>query len=310
MNTLPLGTSDIQASRLAYGCWRIARGHDAAENLATTRAAVTAALDAGITFFDHADIYCEGRAEEIFGQFLRENPGLRERIVIGSKAGIRFAGEGASNAPYRYDSSAAHLIGRCEQSLRRLGIERLDLFQIHRPDFLMEREEVAAAFERLHREGKVRAFGVSNFSPAQVTLLQQAIGQPLVCNQIEVSLAQLAALRDGTLDQCQSLRITPLAWSPLAGGLLADGATSILRAQESYLPDPIVAELDAVARERGSTRTAVGVAWLLRHPSHILPIVGSVQPARIRAAAAATELELSREEWHRLLAASLPEPLR
>ncbi|MEO8352859.1 MAG: aldo/keto reductase, partial [Chthoniobacteraceae bacterium] len=291
-------------------CWRIAREVDLEKNLATARAAVAAALEAGINFFDHADIYCEGRAEEIFGQVLRENPGLRERIVIGTKAGIRFAGEGGLDAPYRYDSSANHLVARCEQSLQRLGIEQIDLFQIHRPDWLMDLDEVAAAFDRLHRAGKVRAFGVSNFSPAQVTLLQQAIAQPLVCNQIEVSLAQLGAFRDGTLDQCQSQRMTPLAWSPLAGGLLADGATSILRAQESYLPDPIVAELDRVAEARPCGRTAVALAWLLRHPARIVPIVGSAQPDRIHAAASALDLELTREEWYRLLAAGLSEPLR
>ncbi len=302
MQMLTLGTSDIQVSRLAYGCWRIARDEDPQQNLTTTRAATAAAIEAGINFFDHADIYCGGRAEEVFGQVLRENPGLRERIVIGTKAGIRFAGEGDPEAPYRYDSSANHLVARCEQSLRRLGIERLDLFQIHRPDWLMDIEEIAAAFDQLHRSGKVRVFGVSNFTPAQVLLLQQAVAQPLVCNQVEVSLAQLGAFQDGTLDQCQSLRLTPLAWSPLAGGLLADGATSILRAQETYLPDPIVAELDVVAEARQCSRTTVALAWLLRHPARIIPIVGSAQPDRIRAAASAVDLELSREEWYRLLA--------
>src|SRR5258708_4230323 len=162
MQTLPLGTSPLQISQLAFGCWRLARADDAMVDFQTTRNAVFAALDAGCTLFDHADIYCDGRSEDVFGRLLRENPGLRERMVIATKSGIRFAREPVPGANYRYDSSATHLIARCEQSLRRLGIETIDVLQIHRPDFLMDATEVAPAFERLHRDGKVREFGVSN----------------------------------------------------------------------------------------------------------------------------------------------------
>jgi predicted oxidoreductase len=212
-------------------------------------------------------------------------------------------------ADYRYDSSAGHLIARCEQSLQRLGIETIDVLQIHRPDFLMNAEEVATAFARLHRDGKVREFGASNFAPSQVELLQQALPRPLVCNQVEISLAQLSTFADGTLDQCQARRLTPLAWSPLAAGLLGDGATSLLRAQEKYQPAPIVLELDAIAKERGAKRSVIALAWLLKHPAGIVPIIGSSHPARIREAASATEIELSREEWYRLLSVARPEPL-
>jgi predicted oxidoreductase len=309
MQTLPLGSSQMQISRLAFGCWRLAGANDAMVDFQTTRAAVFAALDAGCTLFDHADIYCDGRSEEAFGRLLRENAGLRERMVIATKSGIRFNGEPAPGATYRYDSSAEHLIARCEQSLRRLGIETIDVLQIHRPDFLMNAGEVAGGFERLHRDGKVREFGVSNFAPAQVELLQQALPRPLVCNQVEISLAQLSTFHDGTLDQCQTRHITPLAWSPLAAGLLADGATSLLRAQEKYQPAPIVLELDAIAKERGTTRGTIALAWLLKHPAGIVPIIGSSNPARIHEAARAAGFELTREEWYRLLSAARPEPL-
>jgi predicted oxidoreductase len=309
MQTILLGSSALRTSRLAYGCWRVARADDPMADFQTTRAAVFAALEAGYTLFDHADIYCDGRSEEVFGRLLRENPGLRDRMLIATKSGIRFAGEPAISAPYRYDASAAHIIARCERSLQRLGIDTIDVLQIHRPDWLMNAEEVATAFERLSRDGKVREFGVSNFAPSQVDLLQQALPRPLVCQQVEISLAQLGAFTNGTLDQCQMRNITPLAWSPLAAGLLGDGATSLLRAQEAYQPAPIVIELDAIAREREISRTAVAIAWLLKHPAAIVPIIGSVNPEHIRTAATASTLELTREEWYRLLAASRTEPL-
>jgi predicted oxidoreductase len=309
MQTLPIGSSELRTSRLAYGCWRIARSGEAKADLATARAAVHAAVEAGYTLFDHADIYCGGRAELVFGQVLREMPGLRERIVIATKCGIRVCGDPTPDAPGRYDFTAAHIARQCEQSLQRLGIDCIDLYQLHRPDWLMDAAEVAGAFDALHRAGKVREFGVSNFSPSQVALLDAACSQRLVVNQVEISLAQLAPFTDGTLDQCQARQITPLAWSPLAGGLLADGAVDILPAQEAYRPAAIVAALDALAAARGTTRMTVALAWLLKHPAGIVPIVGSVQPERILAAVEATRLELSREEWYRLLIAARGAPM-
>ena len=306
---MPLGHSPLSTSRLAYGCWRIARTASPEADLATARRAVHAAVEAGYTLFDHADIYCDGRAEAVFGHVLRESPGLRERIVLATKCGIRFAGEPAPGAPYRYDFSAEYITRQCEQSLQRLGVECIDLYQLHRPDYLMDAGEVASAFSRLQRAGKVREFGVSNFAPAQLALLQQACARPLVANQVEISLAQLAALNDGTLDDCQARKITPLAWSPLAGGLLADGATDILRHQKNYRPAETLLALDAVASERDTTRTIVALAWLLRHPAGIVPLIGSTDPDRIRAAVAATQLTLTHEEWYRLLIAARGEPL-
>ena len=304
-----LGTSSLKTPRLAYGCWRIADATDPEENLRTAQAAVGAALEAGYTLFDLADIYCHGRSEQVFGRILRDQRGLREKIVIATKCGIRFDGEPTPDAPYRFDFSAEHITRSCEGSLKRMGIDTIDLYQLHRPDYLMDPEEVASAFANLRESGKVREFGLSNFRPSQVTLLQRACPMPLVVNQVEISLLQQRTLEDGTLDQCLAERITPLAWSPLGGGLLGAGPRRILRAQEAYNPDAALAEIDRVAKIHGCSRMVVALAWLLKHPAGIVPIVGSTNPARIREAMQALGVEVSREDWYRLLVAGRGEPL-
>jgi predicted oxidoreductase len=308
MKTVALGKSSLQSSRLAFGCWRIAGTWDptavTADAMDRGRQAVLAAYDAGYTLFDHADIYCDGVTERIFGQVLKKVPGMRERIVIATKCGIRKGGEPNAKAPFRYDFSADHIVRSCEQSLKRLGVDVIDIYQLHRPDYLMNPEEVAGAFARLKSEGKVREFGVSNFRTSQLAVLQKACSMPMIVNQVEISLANRACFEDGTLDQCLTHNITPLAWSPLAGGLLADGAKALLPWQEAYRAKPIVAELDLIAKERGTSRTVVALAWLLKHPAKIIPIVGSTQPANIKDAARADSLELTREEWYRLLEAA------
>lgn len=309
MQTLSLGRSKLTSSRLAYGCWRIARTGEATTDYQTARAAVLAAIESGYTLFDHANIYCSGRAEEVFGRLLKELKGERERMVITTKCGIRLPGDPAAGSLYRYDFSREYIIGQAEASLRRLGIDHIDFYQLHRPDYLMDAHEVAAAFDQLHREGKVGEFGVSNFAPSQVALLQSAWSRPLIVNQIELSLTALAPLSDGTLDQCQQLGITPLAWSPLGGGLLADGALDILPHQQKYRVADTVKLLDEIAQSRASNRVAVAIAWLLKHPAKIIPIIGSTNPERIREAAAATQLDLTREEWYRLLTVARGEPL-
>jgi predicted oxidoreductase len=312
MEKTSIGESKLSTSRLAYGCWRLARTGDVKMDLEVARAAVLAAVDAGYTLFDHADIYCRGRAETAFGEVLRENPGLRKKIVIATKCGIRSQDE-PPGAPQRYDFTAEYIIRSCENSLRRLDIERIDIFQLHRPDWLMDADEVAMAFTSLHRSGKVRAFGVSNFRPSQVGLLQRALqqklDQPLVVHQVEISLAQLEAFTDGVLDQCQAINLTPLAWSPLAGGLIGDGASELLPSQKGYNISAINGALDEIAALRGASRTTVALAWLLKHPAKIIPIIGSTRPDRIRAAAAADAIDLTREEWYRLLVAARGEPM-
>ncbi len=313
MKTILLGKSSLLSTRLAYGCWRIAGTWDPAavtpECQAQGRRAVRAAFEAGYTLFDHADIYCGGMAETIFGQALKEVSGMRERVLIATKCGIRMAGEPRPDSPFRYEFTAEHIVRSCEQSLKRLGIETIDLYQLHRPDYLMDPEEVAGAFARLNQAGKVREFGVSNFRPSQVTALQRACPMPLLVNQVEISLAYRNCFEDGTLDQCLAEHMTPLAWSPLAGGLLADGAKQLLPWQEGYRIKPMVAALDAVAKARGASRTVVALAWLLKHPARIVPIVGSTNPASIRDAVKADQLELSRDEWYRLLEAARGERL-
>jgi predicted oxidoreductase len=313
MKSITLGSSSISASRLAYGCWRIAGTWNAAEVTPATEAngrkAVIAAYEAGYTLFDHADIYCDGAGERIFGQALREVSGMRARVVIATKCGIRKPGEPKPDSPYRYDFSSGHILSSCEQSLQRLGVEQVDLYQLHRPDWLMQPEEVAGAFAQLKQAGKAREFGLSNFLPSQVVALQRACPMRLLVNQVEISLANRTAFENGTLDQCLAEKITPMAWSPLAGGQLGDGANRLLPSQQGYQMQKLLPVLDAIAQVRGTHRLTIALAWLLRHPSGIVPIIGSTQPARIRAAAQACEIELSRDEWYRLLEAARGERL-
>lgn len=313
MKTIRLGKSSLRSTRLAYGCWRIGGTWNFAdvtpELEASGRAAVHAAYEAGYTLFDHADIYCGGKAETIFGQVLKEIPGMRDRILIATKCGIRPPSQPAADAPYRYDFSPEYIVWSCEQSLQRLGVEVIDIYQLHRPDYLMDPEHVAAAFDKLKSSGKVREFGVSNFRPSQIAALQAACPMPLVVNQVEISLGRLAPFEDGTLDQCLEESITPMAWSPLAGGQLADGAKRVLPSQQGYKLAGVVRELDAIAKARGTNRTVIALAWLLKHPSSIVPIVGSTDPVRIREAVKADDVDLTREEWYRLLEAARGERL-
>ena len=313
MKSISLGQSGLACSRIAYGCWRLAGTWNAAEVTPAAEAvgkrAVLAAFDAGYTLFDNADIYCGGVAEKIFGQALKEAPGMREGIVIASKCGIRASGAPLPDSPCRYDFSGDYIVSSCEQSLRRLGVETMDLYQLHRPDYLMDPAEIASAFQRLKGAGKVREFGVSNFRPSQVTALQKACSMRLMVNQIEISLANLNCFEDGTLDQCLGEKITPMAWSPLAGGQLGDGATRLLPSQEGYRVKPLLVAMDLLAKNHGVSRTVLALAWLMKHPSGIVPIIGSTNAARIREAARAAELDLSREDWYRLLEAARGEPL-
>lgn len=313
MQTIKLGISSLASSRLAYGCWRSAGTWNPAEvtpeSEAAGRRGIIAAYEAGYTLFDNADIYCRGVCEQILGRVLREVSGLRERVLIATKCGIRFPGDPRPESPHRYDFSGEYIVHACDQSLKRLGIETIDLYMLHRPDFLADPHEIAGAFAQLQDAGKVRFFGVSNFRPTLVTALQAACPMPLIVNQVEISLAKLDCFTDGTLDQCLTEQITPLAWSPLGGGLLGDGAKRILPSLQDFQPAGVVKALDEIVHARNVSRTAVALAWLLRHPSRTIPIVGSTDPQRIREAVRATELELTREEWYRLLLAARGAPL-
>lgn len=300
MQTLALGTSPLTCSRLAYGCWRLAGSEgDPRREDADGIAAVRAAYDAGCTLFDNADIYGRGECERIFGKAMRDTPGMRERIVLATKCGICPPWDGRTHC---YDSSAAYIIASLEGSLKRLGTDSVDLLMIHRPDFLGDPAEISAAFSQLRAQGKVREFGVSNFRPSQLAALQKHCPVPLIVNQVEVSLAALSCLDDGTLDQCLAERITPMAWSPLAKGAL-------LGAPKDARTEKLQSLLAKLAVEKSATPAAIALAWLLRHPSRMQPIIGSVNPDRIREATRADAIELTRGEWYSLLTAARGTPL-
>jgi len=313
MKTIQLGTSSLKCSRIGYGCWRLAGAPDASgvtpEREERGRAAIHAAFEAGYTLFDNADIYCDGVSEKILGDALRESPGMRDKVVIVTKCGIRRAGDPDPQAPYRYDFSETHIIRSCEGSLQRLGIDTIDLYLLHRPDLLADPAEVASAFTKLRDAGKVKEFGVSNFRPSQVAMLKKYCPMPLVVNQIEISLFTVTAFEDGTLDQCLAEKITPQAWSPLAAGRLSGAGGVSMQDPHHAKKRRVYDTLDAIAREKGVTRTTIAIAWLLKHPAGIQPIVGSTNPEHIAAAAGADEVDLTREEWYRLYEAAIGQRL-
>lgn len=318
MKTYHFAQTDLVVSRIGFGCMNLGGSWDDAPITPEVKerafAAIHAALDAGINFFDHADIYTRGKSELVFGAFLAENTGLRERLVIQSKCGIRFAGQPNASDPQRYDFSYEHIVHSAEEVLRRLKTDYLDLFLLHRPDPLMEPEEVARAFDALHAAGKVRHFGVSNHTSSQIELLKTHVKQPLVVNQVQLSLAHAhliaegvwfnrndgtSGLASGTLDYCQANKIQIQAWAPLAGGSLFDADAHTEPAKK--LTATLIQEL---AEHHKTSPEAIALAWLLRHPAQVLPIIGTLNPARIRASAQADTLQMSREAWYRLFVVS------
>ena len=292
---------------MAYGCWRIA-GWEGAECTPERelhgRQAVIAAFEAGFTLFDHADIYSDGMGESIFGKVLKEIPELRGKAIISSKCGIRRHGKPDAHAPYRYDFSYDHIVKSCEESLARLGVETIDIYQLHRPDFLANPEEVARAFATLRQAGKVREFGLSNARPSFVSMMQKFLPMKLVVNQIEISLLHLDPFTDGTVDQCQAEQMTPMAWSPLGGGKLAANTAIELSDPHHVKRQKLREALDLIARERESTRPLIALAFLLKHPAGIIPIVGSTNQTTIHNLVKACDLDLSREDWYRLMEAA------
>jgi predicted oxidoreductase len=312
MDSVSLGSSSIRASRMAYGCWRIL-GHESAElnpdRESNAQRAIRAAVEAGYTLFDHADIYADSLAEKVFGDVLKDSPQLREGLIIATKCGIRRKGVPHPDSPYRYDFSAEHITRSCEGSLKRLCVETIDVYMLHRPDYLMQPEEVADAFAKLKQAGKVREFGVSNFKPHQLALLQRACPMRLIVHQVEMSLAKLDTFEDGTVEQCMGEKITPLAWSPLAGGRLSEVLPIDINSPDHARRIGLRETLDEIARDYGVSRTIVALAWLLKHPANIVPIIGSAKPERIREAAQAEKVHLSRDEWYRLMEAARGERL-
>jgi predicted oxidoreductase len=309
MKTQPLHQTELTVGRLSYGAMRISGAWDPRQVTPEMRdrgkAALIAAYESGYTLFDHADIYAQGECERIHGELMREMPSMRDQIVIATKCGIRFGGDPSPDSPHRYDFSKSHILRSCDLSLERLGIETIDIYQLHRPDILMDPDEIADAFDTLHRAGKVRYFGVSNFLPSFVTALQSRLGTRLCVNQVEIHLGRLDCFTDGTLDQFISDRLTPLAWSPLGGGWLGEGGTVPPGSPRNH----VLAVADALALKYGVTRTEISLAFLLKHPSGIVPIVGSTKTEKIRQAVKATQIDLDREDWYRLYVAARGGPL-
>ena len=303
MNQYEWPIHGYETSTMMYGCMNIGGTWDDTPVSDAVRRAAFAALDAareaGYTAFDHADIYCAGKSERVFGEWLAQNPGVEEEILIQSKCGIRIEN------PTMFDFSYEHILESVDRILERLTVDHLDVLLLHRPDPLVEPEEVAAAFDDLHRQGLVRSFGVSNHSAMQMELLSQYTDHPLVANQMEVSLAHPDLLLAGTavnqrepqhamrpadtVEYCRMEGVTLQAWSPLARGVYSG--------REKNSTASLVAE---IAAQYGVSPEAIVLAWVMRHPAPILPVVGSTNPARIAAAAQADTIELDRRDWYRL----------
>jgi predicted oxidoreductase len=291
--TRMLGSSGIEISSLAWGMWRFS-GREVAE----ATKIVHAALDAGITLFDTADIYGFGDvgfggAEDLLGKVFAENPGLRAKMVLATKGGI--------TPPVPYDSSAAYLSQAIDDSLRRLQLDQVDLWQIHRPDILTHPQEIARTIEDAVKAGKVRAFGVSNYTIAQIATLQHISPVPIVTIQPELSPLCIDTIENGALDQAMAMDLAVLAWSPLGGGRIADPGSE--REQQ------VAAALSAVAAAHGVSRTAAAYSWIMAHPARPIPIVGSQNPARIAEAVDAYKIQWTRTDWYAVLVAARGVPL-
>ncbi|MCW1381405.1 aldo/keto reductase [Novosphingobium sp. KCTC 2891] len=292
----PLGASGLAVSALAWGMWRLVEeGLSAAE----TARLVHAALDAGINLMDTADIYGFdgkvgfGDAEALLGEVLAQEPALRDRMVLATKGGIM--------PPLPYDQSPGYLAQAIDASLRRLRTDRIDLWQIHRPDILAHPQEVARVLEEAVAAGKVRALGVSNFTIHQIAALQHFLTVPLASTQPEASALRIDVFENGELDQAMVLGLVPMAWSPLGGGRIVAPETPRERA--------VAAALDAVADAQGAARSVAALSWLMTHPAGIVPIVGSQRAERIAAAARACDVRWTRAEWYAVLVAAREAPL-
>lgn len=300
MKNINIGNSGIIASEISLGCMRIADMSKKEANLL-----INTALDEGITLFDHADIYGQGKSEEVFADAIDMNPSIREKIIIQSKCGIR---------PGFFDFSKEHILNSVDGILKRLKTDYLDILLLHRPDTLMEPEEVAEAFEILSNSGKVKKFGVSNQNPMQIQLLNKFLKDKIIANQLQLSLTNTGMIdsglnvnmeiapsidRDGSiLEFCRLNDITIQPWSPFQYGFF----------EGVFLNNPKFKELndkiDEFAKKYNVTKEAIAIAWILRHPAKMQPIVGTTNRDRIKAICKASDIVLSREEWYELYRAA------
>jgi len=318
--TQPFTSDNIPVTRICLGCMGLTGTWNPAEygldNVKRAIKAFEAAIENGINFFDHADIYGGGTCETAFKECLAAIPGIREKIFIATKVGIRSG---------FYDHSPEYIRKGVRISLDRLGIDTIDLYQLHRPDPLSDPEQTAEVLQELLDEGLIKYVGVSNYYPQQTLALQKYLKAPIVSNQISISLTRLdpiyegaagqlgvtstdrraGAGGDGVLDQCEELKITPMAYSPLGGGWLSGHREIPEDHGDKARLERIFKKMDEIAPAYGNpTRGQLALAWLLRHPAKIVPIVGSVNPAHIKEAVEATQIELTREDWYRLWVAA------
>lgn len=290
----PLGKSGLNVSPLAWGMWRF-KGDD----VNAAQALVEAALEAGITLFDTADIYGPdngesfGASEALLGQVFAKSPSLRSKMVLASKGGI------VIGTPY--DQSAGYVAAAIDASLKRLGVDHIDLWQVHRPDILTHPAELAKALEAAKSAGKIGAIGISNFTVAHSQALMAHLDSPLASIQPEISALQLDAITDGSLDMAMTHDLAVLAWSPLGGGRLMAPGTDREKA--------VAAALQAVADAQGVDLSAAAMSWIMAHPARPIPIVGSQQAGRIRAAADVFKVKWTRADWYKVYVASRGEPL-
>ena len=280
----------LTLSRLAYGVWRLSEAADTSAQAVAGR--IQACLDQGITTFDHADIYGGYSCEALFGAALRAQPGLKARMEIVTKCDIMLlSDQRPDNRVKHYDTSAAHVQASVERSLHNIGVEAIDLLLIHRPDPLMDHHALGACLDSLIQSGKVRAAGVSNFMPWDMDLLQSAMKNRLVSNQIEISLMQTRGFVDGQIAHAQRLGVPVMAWSPLGGGRLFGQDAVALRLRPA---------LQRLASAQSVDETAVAIAWLLHHPARIIPVLGTNDPARIARMHDALRVTLDRQTWFEL----------
>ncbi|MEL0613449.1 aldo/keto reductase [Marinomonas arenicola] len=292
----PLG---FEGSRIAQGFWRCLEwGMSPAERLGF----IEACLDLGVTTFDHADIYGKYQCESLFGEALALKPALRDKMEIVTKCGVLLPAERRPEIGlHRYDYRSKHIIESVDASLAALQCDYIDTLLLHRPSPLLDADEVAQTLDHLFTLGKVKHFGVSNFSAAQFDLLQSRLDAPLVVNQVELSPLALEHFKDGTLEHAQQHAVTPMAWSPFAGGAVFSG--------EDDKAERIRSVLQAIANSRNVTMDQVVIAWLLRHPSGICPVMGSGKIERLERAVDATRLLLSDDDWFRIWIASQGHPV-
>lgn len=295
MERTSLHKNGPEISRIAAGLWRLSGWNMSTSDLCGW---IDSAIDLGVTTFDHADIYGDYTCEKIFGEALGSRSSIRPKIQLVTKCGIQLVSDNNPGCTVKhYDTSREHILKSVENSLERLRTDYIDLLLIHRPDPLMDASEVAEAFTTLRDSGKVLFFGVSNFNTSQFEMLQSKMSFPLVTNQIECSVLHAEPFEDGTLDTCAGHGISPMAWSPLGGGELFTG--------KSEQAVRVRAELESICGRLGiGSIDMLALAWLLRHPASIVPIIGTHSLERMKRAVEAAEIELPREDWFSILRAS------